>query len=52
MGQPYGKVSLEILGGKPQAEATDPMIHAYGIVKLLLQLGRKAHVHTPTRDED
>ena len=49
---PYGKVSLEILGGKPQAEATDPMIHAYGIVKLLLQLGRKAHVHTPTRDED
>ena len=38
--------------GKPQAEATDPLIHAYGSVKLLLQLGRKAHVHAPTRDKD
>ena len=52
VGQPCGKVSWEILGGKPQAEATDPLIHAYGSVKLLLQLGRKAHVHAPTRDKD
>ena len=52
VGQPCGKASWEILVGKPQAKATDPLIHAYGSVTLLLQLGRKAHVHAPTRDED
>ena len=38
--------------GKPRRKATDPLIHAKGSVTLLLQLGRKAHVHAPTRDED
>ena len=35
-----------------RAKATAPLIHAKGRVTLLLQLGRKAHVHAPTRDED
>ena len=52
VGQPCGKASWESLVGKPQAKATDPLVHAYGIVTLLLQLGRKAHVHGPTRDEN
>ena len=52
VGQPCGKASWEILVGKPQAKATDPLIHAKGSMTLLLQLGRKAHVHAPTRDED
>ena len=52
VGQPCGKASWEIPRGKPQAKATDPLIHAYGSVTLLLQLGRIAHVHAPTRDED
>ena len=30
----------------------DPLIHAKGSATLLLQLGRKAHLHAPTRDED
>ena len=47
-----GTALWENLVGKPQAKATDPLIHAYGSVTLLLQLGRKAHVHAPTRDED
>ena len=38
--------------GKPRGKATDPLIHVKGSVTLLLQLGRKAHVPTPTRDED
>ena len=38
--------------GKPRGKATDPLIHAKGSVTLLLQLGRKAHVHALTRDED
>ena len=42
----------ESLEGKPRGKATDPLIHAKGSVTLLLQLGRKAHVHAPTRDED
>ena len=50
--QPCGKASLESLVGKPQGKAPDPLIHAKGSVTLLLQLGRKAHVHAPTRDED
>ena len=52
VGQPCGKASRESLVGKPQGKATDPLIHAKGSVTLLLQLGRKAHVHAPTRDED
>ena len=33
--------------GKPRGKATDPLIHVNGSVTPLLQLGRKAHVHTP-----
>ena len=40
------------LVGKPRGKATDPLIHAKGSVALLLQLGRKAHVHAPTQDDD
>ena len=42
VGQPCGKASRK---------ATDPLIHAKGSATLLLQLGRKTHVHAPTRDE-
>ena len=52
VGQPCGKVSWESLVGKPRGKATDPLIHAKGSATLLLQLGREAHVHDPTRDED
>ena len=52
VGQPCGKASWESLVGKPRGNATDPLIHVKGIVTLLLQLERKAHVHAPTRDED
>ena len=52
VGQPCGKTSWESLRGKPRGKATDPLIHVMGSVTLLLQLGRKAHVHAPTRDED
>ena len=38
--------------GKLQGKATDPLIHTTGRVTQLLQLGGKAHVHGPTRDED
>ena len=38
--------------GKPRGKATYPLIQAKGSVTLLLQLGMKAHVHAPTRDED
>ena len=51
-----GTALCESLMGKPfrkaSREATDPLIHAKGSVKLLLQLGRKAHVNAHTRDED
>ena len=47
VGKPRGKASWESLEGK-----TDPLIHAKGSVTLLLQLGRKADVHAPTRDGD
>ena len=52
VGQPCGKAWWESLEGKPRGKATDPLIHAKGSVTLLLQLGRKAHVHARTRDED
>ena len=52
VGQPCGKASWESLMGKPRGKAPDPLIHAKESVTLLLQLGRKAHVHAPTRDED
>ena len=42
----------ESLVGKPRGKATDPLIHAKGSATLLLQLGRKAHVHASPRDED
>ena len=47
-----GTALWESLLGKRRGKATDPLIHAKGSMKLLLQLGRKAHVHAPTRDED
>ena len=37
--------------GKTSRETADPLIHAKGSARLLLQLGRKAHVHAPTREE-
>ena len=42
----------ESLVGKPRGKATDPLIHVKGSVTMLLELGRKAHVHTQTRDQD
>ena len=47
-----GTALWESLVGKPRGKATDPLIHAKGSATLLLQLGRNAHVHAPTRDED
>ena len=38
--------------GKPRGKATDPLIHVKGSVTVLLQLGKKAYVHAPSRDED
>ena len=52
VGQPCGKASWESLVGKPRGKATDPLILGKGSATLLLQLGRKAHVHAPTPDED
>ena len=52
VGQIYGEASWESLVGNPRGKATDPLIQAKGCVTLLLQLGREAHVHAPTRDED
>ena len=40
------------LVGKLRGNATDPLIPGKGSVTLLLKLGRNAHVHAPTRDED
>ena len=52
VGQTCGKDSWESLVGKPRGKATDSLIQEKGSVTLLLQLGRKAHVHDPTRAED
>ena len=46
------EASWESLLGAPRGKATYPLIHAKRSTTLLLQLGRKAHVHAPTRDED
>ena len=51
VGKPRGKASWESLVGKHRGKGTDPLIHANGRATLLLQLGRKAHVHSHTRDE-
>ena len=42
----------ESLVGKPRGKAKHPLIPAKGSVTLLLQVGKKANVHAPTRDED
>ena len=47
-----GTALWESLVGKSRGKASDPLIHVKGSVTLLLELGRKAHVHAPTRDED
>ena len=52
VGQSCGKASWESLVGKPRGKATDPLILGKGSGTLLLQLGRKAHVHGPSREED
>ena len=52
VGQPCGKASWESHMGNPRGKATDPLIQAKGSVTLLLKLGRKAHLHAHTRDED
>ena len=52
VGQPCGKASWESLVGKPRGKATDPLILEKVSVTLLLQLGRKAQVHAPNRDEE
>ena len=52
VGQPCGKASWESLVAKLRGKSPDPFIHAKGSVTLLLQLGRKAHVHAPSRNED
>ena len=52
VGQPCGQASWESLVGKPRGKATDTLFHVKGSPTLLTQLGRKAHVHAPTRDED
>ena len=48
----HGTALWESLVGKPRGKHSDPFIHAKGSGTLLLQLGRKSHVHAPTRDED
>ena len=47
-----GTAMWESLVGKTRGKAPDPLIHAKGSATLLLQLGRKASMHAPTRDED
>ena len=52
VGQPCGKACLENLVGMPRWKATDPLIVGPGRLTLVLELGRKVHVHALTRDED
>ena len=51
-GKALWEASWESVMGKSRGKATDPLIHEKGSVKLLLQLGRKSHVHALSRDED
>ena len=51
-GQPCEKAPCESFVEKPRGNATDPLFQAKGSGTLLLQLGRKAHAHAPTRDDD
>ena len=46
------EASWENLVGNPRGKAPDPLIHVKRSMTLLLELGRKAHVHAHTRDED
>ena len=56
VGQPCGTALCESLVGKPRGKASRKSHRSLdprkGSVTLLLELGRKAHVHAPTRDED
>ena len=52
VGKPRGKTWWKSLVGTHRGKATDPLIPGNGSVTQLLQLGRKSHVHAPTRDED
>ena len=52
VGQLFAKSSCESLEGNPRGKATDALIDAMASVTLLLQLGRRAHVHAPSREED
>ena len=47
-----GTALWESLVGKPRGKDSDSLIQAKGSVTLLLQLGKKAHVHDLTRDDD
>ena len=51
-GKALWEASWESVMGKSRGKATNPLIHKKGSMTLLLQLGRKSHVHAPTRDED
>ena len=42
-----GTALCESLVGKPRGNATAPFFHAKGSVTLLLQLGKKVHLHFP-----
>ena len=52
LGQPCGKASWESLVGKTRGNTRYPLNHVKGSLTLLLELGTKAHMHAPTRDED
>ena len=52
LGQPCGKASWESLVGKTRGNTRYPLNYVKGSLTLLLQLGTKAHMHAPTRDED
>ena len=51
-GKALSEASWESVMGKSRGKATDPLIHEKGSMTLLLQLGRKSHVHAPSRDKD
>ena len=52
VGHPCGNATWESLVLKPRGKATDPLIHTTRSVTMLLQLGRKPHVHARTGDKD